>query len=56
MRDANGVLLAAIYCRDDLHGMKWADYTSHLTSDEARRIATAIARIPEFLKPRPGFF
>jgi hypothetical protein len=56
VRDANGVTLAAVYCRDDLHQMKWADYNSHLTSDEARRIATAIARIPEFLKPLPGFY
>ncbi|MGM4965763.1 hypothetical protein AB7714_19865 [Tardiphaga sp. 1201_B9_N1_1] len=29
--------------------MKWDNYTSHLTSDEARRIAAAIARIPTFL-------
>jgi hypothetical protein len=56
VRDANSVTLAAIYYPDDLHRMKWADYTSHLTSDEARRIATAIARIPEFMKPRPGFY
>jgi len=56
VRDANGVTLAAIYCRDDLHRMKWAGYNSHLTSDEARRIATAIARIPELLMLRPGFY
>lgn len=29
---------------------------SHLTSEEARRIAAAIARIPEFLKQRKGFY
>jgi hypothetical protein len=56
VKDANSIVLASIYCRDDLHRTRWADYTSHLTSDEARRIATAIARIPDFMKPRPGFY
>jgi hypothetical protein len=55
VKDANGVVLASIYCRDDLHATQWANYTSHLTSDEARRIATAIARIPEFMRPTLGF-
>ena len=48
IRDANGISLAYVYARDDLRC-----YTSgwqHLTSDEARRIAAAIARIPEFMK------
>jgi hypothetical protein len=54
--DANGMTLAAIYCRDDLHRAQCDDYTSHLTSDEARRIATAIARIPEFIIRVPGFY
>jgi hypothetical protein len=35
--------------------MRWADCTSQLTSDEARRIAKAIARIPEFMGRTPGF-
>jgi hypothetical protein len=39
VEDANGVRLAAIYCCDDLHKQRWANYTEHLTSDEARRIA-----------------
>jgi hypothetical protein len=50
------VTLAAIYCRDDLHRTQWADYANHLTSDEARRIAKAIARIPEFMIPARGFY
>lgn len=41
--------LAHIYCRDDLHSARWGNYLENLTSDEARRIAKAIARIPEFL-------
>jgi hypothetical protein len=52
----NGILLASIYCRDDLHAAKWTDYTRHLTSDEARRIAKAIAGLPDFLKPQPGIY
>jgi hypothetical protein len=55
VRDANGVRVASVYCRDDLHSQKWADYNSHLTSDEARRIAKAIARLPELLKVYPAF-
>jgi hypothetical protein len=51
--DANGVVLAVIYCRDDL--AKWTFGHTHLSSDEARRIAKAIARLPEFLKQRHGF-
>jgi hypothetical protein len=55
VKDSNGVVLAWIYCRDDLHSIQWADYKTHLTCDEARRIAKAIARIPEFLKKEPAF-
>jgi hypothetical protein len=55
IRDQNGVSLAHVYCRDDLHASKWGDYLQHLTSDEARRIATAISRLPEFLKVEPQF-
>jgi hypothetical protein len=56
VRDANGIQLAAIYCRDDLHRQKWANYLEHLTSDEARRIAKGIARLPEFMMHHPGFY
>ncbi len=53
VRDANGFRLALVHFRDDLQ--KWSFGHSHLTSDEARRIAKAIARIPEFLMQRKGF-
>jgi hypothetical protein len=54
VRDANGFRLAIVNCRDDLQ--KWSFGPSHLTSDEARRIANAIARLPEFLMQRQGFY
>jgi hypothetical protein len=47
VRDANGLKLAVVYCRDDL--TKWTFANSHLTSDEARRIANGIARLPQLL-------
>jgi hypothetical protein len=34
---------------------KWSFGHSHLTSDEARRIANALARLPELLMQRRGF-
>lgn len=47
--DANGVLLAYVYARDDLaagsQGSLW------LTTDEARRIANGIAKLPGLLRP-----
>lgn len=55
VKDAKGVALASIYCRDDLHAAQFDDYRKHLTSDEARRIAKAISRLPELLMPRQGF-
>jgi hypothetical protein len=51
--DANGVALAVVFCRDDLNG--WSFSHGHLTSDEARRIANAIARPREVLMQRRGF-
>ena len=49
--DRGGTSLAYVYARDDLarhtNGLAW------LTTDEARRIATAIARLPALLaRPR----
>jgi hypothetical protein len=54
IRDANGFGLATVHCRDDLQ--KWSFSHSHLTSDEARRIANAIARLPELLMQRRDFY
>ena len=55
VKDANGLDLASVYCRDDLHENRWDDYLKHLTSDEARRIAKGIARLPDFLVKWSGF-
>jgi len=50
--DANGIALAYCYARDDLTlktgGGEW------LTTDEARRIAAGIARLPELLSAKRG--
>lgn len=50
--DANGVRLATIGFRNDVH--KWTWTHGYLTADEARRIAKGIARLPEFLMQRNG--
>jgi hypothetical protein len=53
VRDAKGVPLAYVPCRDDLQSIGFAH--NHLTSDEARRIANGIARLPEFMMQRKDF-
>ena len=47
VKDANGVTLAWLYCRDD--AQRYSFGVGKLSSDEARRIGKAIARIPEFM-------
>jgi hypothetical protein len=54
VRDANGIALAVINYWDGLG--RWTFASQHLTEDEARRIAHAIARLPEFLMQRHGFY
>ncbi|TKW73760.1 MAG: hypothetical protein DI543_25995, partial [Bradyrhizobium icense] len=54
VKDANGVTLAWLYCRDD--AQRYSFGVSKLSADEARRIGKAIARIPEFMMPRQGFY
>lgn len=56
VQDANGFRLATVYCDEAMSAAKWTN-ASHLflTRDEARRIAKAIARIPEFLRGYAGF-
>src|SRR5450631_1194074 len=53
VRDANGVTVAWLYCRDD--SQRYSVGASKLTSEEARRIGKAISRIPEFMTQRQGF-
>jgi hypothetical protein len=52
VKDAKGITVAWVYSRDDLHRIKWSYAYGHLTSDEARRIANAIARLPELMSDR----
>jgi hypothetical protein len=54
VKDANRVAVATVHCRDDLQ--KWSFGHSKLTSEEARKIAKAISRIPEFMMQRRGFY
>ena len=54
VRDANGVTVAWLFCRDD--SQRYSFGASKLTSDEARRIGKAISRIPEFMSQRQGFY
>ena len=54
VKDANGIVLATVHCRDDLQ--KWLFGHNRLSSEEARKIAKAITRIPEFMMQRRGFY
>ena len=54
VRDSNGVTVAWLFCRDD--AQRYSVGASKLTSEEARRIGKAIARIPEFMMQRQGFY
>jgi len=54
VRDADGVTLAWLFCRDD--SQRYSFGVAKLTSEEARRIGKAIARIPEFMMPRRAVF
>ena len=56
VQDATGFRVATVYCDESLSAAKWRDASRlFLTRDEARRIAKAIARLPEFLMQRKGF-
>jgi hypothetical protein len=52
VKDANGLLLTTIYCRDDLK--RWSFGHSKLTWEDAGKIAKASSRIPEFMMGRRG--
>jgi hypothetical protein len=54
VKDANGLVVATVHCRDD--SQIWSFAHSKLTSEQARKIAAAIARIPEFMMQRRGFY
>lgn len=48
VKDANDFPLAYLYVEDDVK-RNWAIIGGRLTKDEARRIANAIARLPDLL-------
>ena len=48
------VTVACLFCRDDTQC--YSVGVSKLSSDEARRIGRAIARIPEFMMQRQGSY
>ena len=50
VKDANGFCICAVMHREDLHVRRYRYARNYLSRDEARRIATAIARLPELLK------
>jgi hypothetical protein len=54
VQDASGVTVAWLYCRDETQTYSFG--ASKLTAEEARRIGKAIARIPEFMMQRQGFY
>lgn len=53
MTGRNSVMLACVYNCDDLSGIRFAH--SRLTSDEARRIASGIAWLSEFMMQQKTF-
>jgi len=50
VEDSNGMRIAYIYA--DTNAMQSASIVHHLTWDEARRIARAVARLPELLSDK----
>ena len=53
VRDASGLMLVSVLHREDLHGRNYQYAASYLSRDEARRIAKAIARLPDLLTRPP---
>src|SRR5258707_9789748 len=54
LRDLGFQMIVRDDCRDD--AQRYSFGVSKLSSDEARRIGKAIARIPEFMMQRQGFY
>lgn len=54
MYDATGFFICAVSHREDLHAQSYQHASSHLSREEARRIAKAISRLPEWLR-KPSY-
>jgi hypothetical protein len=48
-------MICVVLHREDLHNRGYQYASASMTRDEARRIAKAVARLPEFLKKEPAF-
>jgi hypothetical protein len=55
IKDATGFMICVVLHREDLHDRGYQYASASMTRDEARRIAKAVARLPEFLKKEPAF-
>lgn len=53
VKGVNGIVVATIHCLGDLQ--KWAFGHGKMSSEEARKIAKAIARMTQFTMKRRGF-
>jgi hypothetical protein len=54
VRDASGFSVCCVFHREDLHARRYQYAGQYMSREEARRIAKAIARLPDLLR-RPQY-